>query len=171
MITNTTLQKGQDMKYATFIKIVYIGLALAIVGIIVVFLIASAVPETPAPPKATALEPSNAQAPDPLQTPAPVPTTSQIRTALDQWLALNPRTGTMKLVDILPQEPYKATVLRFPEADAVKWSNDPNQWSQVRLDLNRDGKDEEKWLLKNGRTYKREILGASGKTITTEYFK
>jgi|GEM_PF-5232641 hypothetical protein len=155
------------MKYVTFRKIA-IGVPLAFVSIVVIFLIASAVPETPATVQATPAT----QAPDPLQTPAPAPTTSQIRTALDQWLAMNPRAGaTMKLVDILPQEPYKATALRFPEADAVKWSNDPNQWSQVRLDLNRDGKDEEKWLLKNGRTYKREILGASGKTIATEYFK
>lgn len=104
-------------------------------------------------------------APDPLSTEA-------IRTKIEDWLDANPdRNGQMKLVNFLPRAPFRATAIRFPEADAVKWTSDPRHWSQIRLDLDRDGTDDEKWLLKNGHTYKREVLDRSGRTISSEHFK
>jgi hypothetical protein len=157
------------MRYTTF-RTCVIGIPLGVIAIaIAVLFLSSGAPEQPAPATTAVYE--LPETPDPLQTPAPQPNIDQIRATLERWLAANPRNGAMKLVDILPQEPYRATAIRFPEADALKWSNDPNQWSQVRLDLNRDGTDDEKWLLKNGRTYKREMLSATGKTTSTEYFK
>lgn len=90
---------------------------------------------------------------------------------MDQWLNTHPdRHGKNKWFDILPNELFRATAIRFPETDASKWSNNSSQWSQIRLDLNRDGVDDEKWLLKNGHTYKREVLDANGRVIFTEYF-
>jgi hypothetical protein len=98
-------------------------------------------------------------------------TTAQIRDKLARWLDENPDRGSrMKLVNILPDEAFRATAIRFPEADAQKWSNDTKQWSQLRLDLDRDGVDDEKWLLKNGRLYKREVLDPTGNVTLTEYF-
>jgi hypothetical protein len=117
---------------------------------------APVVPEPPAPPR-----PSSTDA-----------TTDRIRAKLEQWLTQHPnRQGKTKLEDILPSESFKATMVRFPEPDASKWSNDPGQWSQVRIDLNRDGHDDEKWLLKNGHTYKRETLDSTGRVVSTQYFK
>ncbi len=99
------------------------------------------------------------------------PTTEEVRGMLEAWLtAHGDRGGQMRMNDILPAAPFKATAIRFPEADAARFSNDPRQWSQIRLDLDRDGVDDEKWLLKNGHTYKREVLDAAGRTTVTQYF-
>ena len=97
--------------------------------------------------------------------------TAQIRSDLDAWLQANPdRQGKTKSMDILSAASFRATAIRFPDDTAGKWSDDPRQWSQIRLDLDRDGTDDEKWLLKNGHTYKREVLDRSGKVTATEYF-
>jgi hypothetical protein len=99
------------------------------------------------------------------------PATEEVRTLLEGWLATHgDRQGKTRLDDILPNAPFKATAIRFPDADAAKFSDDPRQWSQIRLDLDRNGVDDEKWLLKNGHTYKREVLDGRGRTTTTEYF-
>ena len=99
------------------------------------------------------------------------PATASIRKKIERWLTDYPdRNGKGKLADFLPAESFRATAVRFPENDAVKWSNNPRQWSQVKIDLDRDGVDDEKWLLKNGHTYKRETLDRNGRVVTTEYF-
>lgn len=99
-------------------------------------------------------------------------TTSELRNKVESWLnAHGNRRGRTQWKDIMPDESFRAIAVRFQEADASKWSNDPDQWSQIRLDLDRDGVDDEKWLLKNGHTYKREVLDRSGCTTKTEYFK
>jgi hypothetical protein len=98
---------------------------------------------------------------------------NSVKAQLDAWLANNQdRHGQMKLVNILPGASFRATAIRFPDADAAKFSSDPRNWSQIRLDLDRNGVDDEKWLIKNGRISKREVLGPDGKTtVQTEYFK
>ena len=116
------------------------------------------------------------QAAAPAQTPPPAaaagrPTTEEVRRTLEAWLAAHgDRRGQTRMRDILPSAPFEATAIRFPEADAARFSDDPRQWSQIRLDLDRDGVDDEKWLLKNGHTYKREVLDAAGRTTVTQYF-
>ena len=103
--------------------------------------------------------------------PAPL-TTEELREKLERWLEANPdRQGRMRANDILPQESFRADAIRFPEADAKKFSSLDSQWSQFRIDLNRDGRHDEKWLLKEGHTYKREVLDATGATISTSYFE
>ncbi len=98
--------------------------------------------------------------------------TEQIKAAVESWLRSNPdRRGKNKLIDVLPNQPFKVTMVRFPDADAEKFSNNPSQWSQVKIDTNRDGIDDEKWLLKNGWTYKREVIDSAGRTMQTFYFK
>lgn len=95
----------------------------------------------------------------------------QVRAAVEQWLSYNSdRKGKNKLVDVIPNQSFKVTAIRFPDADAAKFSDNPSQWSQIKIDLTRDGIDDEKWLLKNGRLYKREIMDGNGKTTQTTYF-
>jgi hypothetical protein len=99
-------------------------------------------------------------------------TTEELKSKLGSWLSANKyRHGKKTWEDFLPGESFRATVVRFPEADAVKWSNNQGHWSQIKIDLNRDGKDDEKWLLKNSELYKREVLNSSGQVTQTEYFK
>lgn len=99
------------------------------------------------------------------------PSISVVRKKIERWLTDYPdRKGKNRFEDLLPAESFKATAVRFSENDAVKWSNDTRQWSQIKLDLNRDGVDDEKWLLKNGHTYKREALDRNGRVTSTEYF-
>ncbi len=91
---------------------------------------------------------------------------------MTDWLEANPdRRGQMKLVNFLPRAPFRATAIRFPDDAAAQWTSNPNDWNQIRLDLDRDGTDDEKWLLKNGNTYKREVLDRAGKTVSSEHFK
>ena len=101
----------------------------------------------------------------------PAVSTVELKTKLGTWLVTNQyRHGKKQWSDILPHESFKASVLRFKEEDAVKFSNNPGQWSQIKIDLNRDGVDDEKWLLNNGGLYKREVLDANGKVTYTEWF-
>jgi hypothetical protein len=97
----------------------------------------------------------------------------EIKGMLEQWLSVHGnRNGKMRMNNILPAAPFIANVIRFEEKDAVRFSNSPQQWSQFRLDLNRDGVMDEKWLLVNGRINRRETLASDGKTVTgaAQYF-
>ena len=99
-------------------------------------------------------------------------TVEVLRSKVEAWLRQNPdRRGQMQMPDILPNEPFRATAIRFKDSDAAKWSNDSRQWSQIKIDVNRDGIYDEKWLLKNGSTYKRETLNGAGQSTNTEYFQ
>ncbi len=129
------------------------------------------VPPVPSyqPPPILPATPVLASAPQPSGS---MSTVVERRARLETWLAANAdRQGRTYVRDVMPSEPFRATAYRFPDADAVRFSNNPTQWSQIRLDLNRDGVDDEKWLLMNGHTHKREALGPDGRTVTqTEYF-
>lgn len=134
--------------------------------------VAPSVVQQPQPP-AYVPPPQPAYVP-PQQVPAqPTQLTADIlRLKVEAWLRQNPdRRGQLQVPDILPSEPFRASVIRFKDSDAVKWSNDSRQWSQIKIDVNRDGVYDEKWLLKNGATYKREILNSAGQTTNTEYFQ
>ena len=125
--------------------------------------------QAPTPYQATANAPTTAQSPAPSNALA----TADVRNRLEAWLSAHPdRQGKMRAENILPDAPFKATAIRFDKLeDAAKFSNNENQWSQIRLDLDRDGRDDEKWLLKNGHTYKRETLDSTGRVVSTQYFK
>lgn len=129
--------------------------------------------DTPVVPPVPPVPPAPPAVPAPAASPSPavaIPT-SQLRAELESWLSENPdRRGLMRAVDVLPQRPYRVTAVRFPDADARRFSNDPSQWSQLRIDLDRNGVDDEKWLLRNGRTYKREVLAADGRTVTETHW-
>lgn len=164
------------MKYRTFIKLVWFSAICAIIllgyGAVRAFGQSSSEPPRPLTAQSTSHEqPPSVAIPQPQPIATQQLTTDEMRVRLEDWLkAHGNRQNAMRLTDILPNEPFKVTVIRFKEEDAVKFSNDASQWSQFRLDLNRDGIDDEKWLLKNGHTYKRETLDRNGKTVQTEYF-
>ena len=102
----------------------------------------------------------------------PTGNTGLIKLKVDAWLAANSdRQGKGKISDIFPNEPYNATVSRFSEPLASKWADNVKYWSQVRIDHNRDGIDDEKWTLKNGVTYQRELLDPSGNVVKRELFR
>jgi len=97
-----------------------------------------------------------------------VPTRAEIKADVDRWLAEHPdRKGKMREDNILPGKPYRATAVRFPDNSPVKNLSKENQWSQILIHA--DDHDE-KWLLKDGHTYKWEVLDKNKKTIETGYF-
>ncbi|MBI3633736.1 MAG: hypothetical protein HY226_05615 [Candidatus Vogelbacteria bacterium] len=95
-----------------------------------------------------------------------------MKSKIGAWLKANTyRHGKVQWGDFLPSETFRATALRFKKEDAVKFSDNEGQWSQIKVAYSKSGPDNEKWLLKNGALYKREILGDDGKTVTyTSYF-
>ena len=172
------------MKYKTFIRLAAVAGVSGLLG--TAYLVNRAVHASASEPEPLA-EPAPAPAlPPAVPSPLPVatapvaapaaapPTTTELRATLEAWLETHAdRHGEMRAVDIFPAATYRATAVRFPPADAVRFSNDPSQWSQIRIDLDRNGVDDEKWLLRNGHTYKREILAADGRTVfgAPEYFR
>jgi hypothetical protein len=165
------------MKYKSFIRIILVIIAVAVIGSVVIIggcitLIArhanqpTPVVQNP-PPTATPTGGGGGAVQQPTRA-----TTEELKQKLGLWLTLNSdRHGLMKKENILPNESFRATAIRFPQSDAVKWSNKDSQWSQIKIDLDRNGLDDEKWLLKNGELYKREVIDSSGKTTFMEYFK
>ncbi len=168
------------MKFKTFRNIASVGVicAVGIAGWGAVKLFSGGPPsdgriaiQAPTAPTVPVDNPPPAPPAPPVAAPSGPPSVEELRTKLESWLSVNgDRGGLMQRKDIFPNEPYRINVLRFKEADAAKFSNDPSQWSQFRIDLNRDGFDDEKWLLKNGHTYKREALDGNGRTVATQYF-
>ena len=151
------------MRFKTFISLVSFGVL--IFSTLVVYSCSRILSSTAAPtvqPAPTAnIQPET-------QRPLSV---AEIRQKLDGWLRANPdRVGATRSDNILPNERFRANAIRFPPETANRWSNDERQWSQIRLDLNRDGIEDEKWLLKNGLTWKRETLDPQGKVVETQYF-
>lgn len=168
------------MKFTTFAKLFFTG-ALAVVAFAVYLIFGAkhSAPSASVPaPVAVAVPVSVAVAP-PVAVSEPAPsaqsvalTTGELRTQLEQWLNLHSnREGKDKIADILPNASFRASIVRFPDEVAKQWSSDPSQWSQIYIDLDRNGMDDEKWLLKNGAIYKREVLDANKKVIKTEYLK
>lgn len=163
------------MKYRTFRGMTYgfLGLSLSTIGLCTWMWVNQAKP--PAPPVATLPIPATPAKPT---VPAPATpvilslSTPEIRNVLDQFLAEHGDHGDSKAwPDCIPGMPFHATAVRFPDADHQRWfRNDPAKWSQIRLTQFADGRPDEKWLLKDGRTYKREVLDASGKVTQTERF-
>jgi len=165
------------MKYKTFRNLFVIGLVAAVVGGI--WHCSSGSSDKPVPTHASATyrsAPSTPQAEPAPYVASPVRPvaleTSLVKNMVEQWLTTHGnRSGKMRRDNFLPDAPFRATAIRFPSGSAEQFSNDPQQWSQIKIDLNRDGVDDEKWLLKNGRTYKREVLAGDGRTVvSTQYF-
>ncbi len=114
------------------------------------------------------------QAPVYVPTPAPAPvyqastpTTiniEQLRTDAQNWLQNNPRSSRemRRQTNI---DGVRVTAIRFPANDARKFTDNEADWSQLRFDFNGDGRDDEKWLIKNGTLSKRERLGSDGRTV------
>ena len=164
------------MKFRTFSIIAGI-LGLGVVGAggaVCVNYMADAPSDPPAVATAPVVAPPPTQpsyAPLPVPTPAPtvrqVVTTESIRADLEAWLTTHAdRQGQMQLNNVLPNAPYCANVLRFAdEAAAARNQQGPTQWSMFRIDRDRDGRIDEKWLLRGGHTFKREVFGPDGRTV------
>jgi len=157
------------MKFKTF-RLIALGLVIgSLLGM--AWCVHSCVQSTPVVSTPAVSVPSATLAPPPPPTRQSL-TIPEVQAKVEGWLSAHPsRHGLMKNVNVMPAELFRATAIRFPEPDASRWTTNPDDWNQIRLDLDRDGVDDEKWLLKNGHTYKREILDRSGRTVQVEYFR
>ncbi|MGH9762149.1 MAG: hypothetical protein ACREDR_16710 [Blastocatellia bacterium] len=100
-----------------------------------------------------------------LQTP---PSREEIRAEVEKWLTDHPdRKGQMRQEDILPGRRFRATAVRFPDNSPMKKLSKETQWSQILI--HSDAQDE-KWLLKDGHTYKWEVLDKNKNVTESGYF-
>jgi hypothetical protein len=67
---------------------------------------------------------------------------------------------TDKVKDAFPGESFKVNVYRD--------DNGPN-WTRLKIDLDRDGKDDEKWELKDGQPAKRRVATRDDEQYDREY--
>lgn len=95
------------------------------------------------------------------------PADATIHPALIGWLATHgDRHGQVRAIDAVPGIAHRLTAVRFPPGSpAARFSDNEAQWSQLRLDCDGDGRDDQKWLLRNGAPYKAEDLGPDGASV------
>lgn len=111
--------------------------------------------------------PVYAPSPVPIQQQVAVPDVDTLRNAASAWLQSNPR-GYREMSRRTIIAGVRVTAVRFPANDARKFTDNEADWNQLRFDMNGDGRDDEKWLIKFGRISKRELLGGDGKTTVGE---
>lgn len=145
------------------IALTLIGIVAGIVGL--VFLVKGLTNNGEAkseqPPQAAVTKNQAAQA----QTP---PGREEIRAEVEKWLTDHPdRKGQMRQEDIIPGRRFRATAVRFPDNSPMKKLSKETQWSQILIHT--DAQDE-KWLLKDGHTYKWEVLDKNKSVIGAGHF-
>src|SRR5689334_21274039 len=128
------------MKYKSFIRIILVTIGVVIIGSVVIIagcitLVARhATKDTPVAQNNTAPATGSTGGGGAVQQPTRA-TTEELKQKLGLWLTLNSdRQGLMKKENILPNESFRATAIRFPHNDAIKWSNKDSQWSQIKID-------------------------------------
>lgn len=82
----------------------------------------------------------------------------QDRLILD-FLATHPAT-TDKIKDAFPGESFKANFYR---------DGDSSVWTRIKIDSDRDGKDDEKWDLQDGQLAKRRVATRDDEQYDREY--
>lgn len=75
------------------------------------------------------------------------------------FLATQPAT-TDKIKDAFPRESFKVNIYR---------DEGSTTWTRLKIDLDRDGKDDEKWELKDGQPAKRRIATRDDEQYDREY--
>lgn len=74
------------------------------------------------------------------------------------FLATHPAT-TDKVKDAFPGESFKVNF----------YSDGGSKWTRLKIDLNRDGRDDEKWELKDGQPAKRRVSTRDDEQYDREY--
>lgn len=101
-------------------------------------------------------------------TPTPAPTSTPINTTglrrEDQltidYLNSHPSATTDKIKDAFPREPFKVNIYRDGTSPT---------WTRLKIDLDRDNKDDEKWTLANGQPDKRQVSTQDDEQYDKEY--
>lgn len=92
------------------------------------------------------------------------PSTSRSGQRREEQLILNflasQPAATDKVKDAFPAESFKVNVYRD--------DNSPN-WTRLKIDMDRDGKDDEKWDLKDGQPAKRRVATRDDEQYDREY--
>lgn len=153
------------MKYKTFRNLITLGGATVLAGLFGTCAYFSG--NTPPASSRTNSAPydSKAQYPtDRASTTTPAGAPSQNGQRREDQLILNllatkPAT-TDKIKDAFPRESFKVNVYR---------DEGSTTWTRLKIDLDRDGKDDEKWELKDGQPAKRRIATRDDEQYDREY--
>ena len=98
------------------------------------------------------------------QSPTPTPFNTAGLRREDQLTVdyLNSHTSatTDKIKDAFPREPFKVNIYRDGSSPT---------WTRLKIDLDRDDKDDEKWTLTNGQPDKRQVSTRDDEQYDKEY--
>jgi hypothetical protein len=101
--------------------------------------------------------------PTPASTVTPPPSNSGLRRE-DQMIIdlLNrqPKAASDKIKDAFPRESFKVNIYR---------DGSGSTWTRLKIDLDRDNKDDEKWTLTNGQPDKRQVSTRDDEQYDREY--
>lgn len=111
---------------------------------------------TPGPPSA----PASAPAPPTRATPAQVATDRRVDQLIIDYLTTHANATTDKVKDAFPRESFKVNIYR-DEGNAT--------WNRLKVDLDRDEQDDEKWTLENGMPAKRQVSTRDDGNYDHEY--
>lgn len=149
------------MRFKTFRNLVVAGGATAVAGLVAGgYALYASMPERPKPqPTPVAVAPSNPgpQAIAPSSTSFD-PSLRPVDRMLVEFLA-RPATSD-KVKDAFPRESFKVNIYR---------DGGGSRWARLKIDLDRDEVDDEKWDLVDGQPAKRHVSTADNGTYDVEY--
>ena len=143
------------MKYKTFINLITVG---GVTGLLGVCGLSSCLLSRDSPSKTQ-------NAPVATSTPAatPVQQSTGTRTAdqaVVEFLNRQPNATGEKIKDAFPRESFKVNIYRDGSSPT---------WTRLKIDLDRDEKDDEKWTLANGQPDKRQVSTRDDGNYDREY--
>lgn len=143
------------MKYKTFRALVTVGggaLLVGTCGLSSCLLGGDSPKKTERPPIV-----SSTPATTPVQTSTGARTADQ---AVVEFLNRQPNATGERIKDAFPRESYKVNIYR---------DGNSQTWTRLKIDLDRDEKDDEKWTLSNGQPDKRQVSTRDDGTYDREY--
>lgn len=153
------------MKYRTFRNLAVLGgtgvLVASFVGCWALFSGRQSTPDEPSKPPVTAtskpLQQSSEHGPA-----APAPAYDASLRPLDRQIldVLSRPAASDKIKDAFPRESYKVNIYRDTPG---------TNWTRLKVDLDRDEQDDEKWDLENGQPAKRRVSTRDDGTYDKEY--
>ena len=149
------------MKYRTFRNLVALGGALGLLGACGLCGLTARLTGDSSPQKQRVAESRPAPAPAPV---APQATPADTRRRVDQvvmdFLARQPAATGDKVKDAFPRESFKVNIYRD--------GGGPN-WTRLKIDTDRDEKDDEKWTLSEGQPDRRQVSTRDDERYDREY--
>jgi hypothetical protein len=147
------------MKYKTFRNLVAAGGGLLLLGVLALCGLSARYLANMPSENRPAAQPSGTPAPTPVSQAAD-PSLRRVDQLVLELLTKRSNATGDKIKDAFPREPFKVNVYRDGTSPT---------WTRLKIDLDRDNRDDEKWTLSNGQMDKRQVSTRDDEQYDREY--